>query len=180
MDKKATYEELQQRVRKLEKEAAEHKRTEEAPFASEEQYRMLVETMSDGLAVMDENMILTFVNDRFCQMLGYIRNELIGRPGLEVHDEANQKILKEQMAKRRQGKHDSYEIVFTREDRQQVSAIISPKPILDEEGRFKGSFAMVTDITERKQAEEALRKAHDELVSYPSLFSQFNPKINSR
>ena len=163
MDKKATYEELEQRVRKLEKEAAEHKRSEEALLASEEQYRMLVEAMSDGLAVMDENMILTFVNDRFCQMLGYIQNELIGRSGLEVHDEANQKILKEQMARRRQGKHDSYEIVFTRKDGQQVSVIISPKPIVDEEGRFKGSFAIVTDITEHKQAEEALRKAHDEL-----------------
>jgi PAS domain S-box-containing protein len=163
MDKKATYEELEQRVRKLEKEAAEDKRSEEVLLASEEQYRMLVEAMSDGLAVMDENMILTFVNDRFCQMLGYIQNELIGRPGLEVHDEANQKILKEQMARRRQGKHDSYEIVFTRKDGQQVSAIISPKPILDEEGRFRGSLAIVTDITERKQAEEALRKAHDEL-----------------
>jgi PAS domain S-box-containing protein len=141
MDKKATYEELKQRVKKLEKETAEHKRSEEALLASKEQYRTLVETMGDGLAVMDENLILTFVNDRFCQMLGYIQNELIGRPELELHDEANQKILKEQMARRRQGKHDSYEIVFTRKDGQQVSAIISPKPILD----------------------EALRKAHDEL-----------------
>jgi PAS domain S-box-containing protein len=163
MDKKATYEELEQRVKELEKETAEHKRSEEALLASKEQYRTLVETMGDGLAVMDENLILTFVNDRFCQMLGYIQNELIGRPELELHDEANQKILKEQMARRRQGKHDSYEIVFTRKDGQQVSAIISPKPILDEEGRFRGSLAIVTDITERKQAEEALRKAHDEL-----------------
>jgi PAS domain S-box-containing protein len=163
MDKKATYEELKQRVKKLEKETAEHKRSEEALLASKEQYRTLVETMSDGLAVMDENMILTFVNDRFCQMLGYIQNELIGRSGRELYDEANEKIFKEQMARRRQGKHGSYEILFTKKDGQQVSAIISPKPIVDEEGRFKGSFAVVTDITERRQAEEALRKAHDEL-----------------
>jgi len=147
----------------LKREIAERGRAEKELQESEDHYRTLVETMNDGLVMMDGNMLLTFVNERFCQMLGYTRQELIGRPGTDLHDEANQRTLKEQMARQRQGEHEAYEITFTRKHGQQVFAIISPRPILDEEGHFKGSFAVVTDITKRKRAEEELRKHRDHL-----------------
>lgn len=95
--------ELRQRVAELETAETERKPVEEVLQESEQRYRMLVGTMNDGLAVMDKNMLLTFANDKFCQMLGYTRHELIGRPGTDLHDEANQRILEEQMARRRQG-----------------------------------------------------------------------------
>ena len=152
----------------------ERKRAEKALRESEERYRLLVETMNDGLAVMDENMRLTFVNDRFCEMLGYVRPELIGRPGTDLHDEANQRILREQIAKRRRGEHDTYEIAFTRKDGQEVFTIISPRPIVDTEGHFKGSFAVVTDITEYKEAEEALRESE---AKYRQLFATVSDAI---
>ena len=104
---------------RLEQEIEERKRAEAALCESERRYRMLVETMNDGVVMIDENMLLTFVNDRFCQMLGYSQDELSGRPGLELHDEANQRILREQMVRRRQGEHDPYEIAFTCKEGQQ-------------------------------------------------------------
>jgi PAS domain S-box-containing protein len=58
----------------------EYKQAEAALKDSEQRYRLLVETMNDGLGVQDENGSLTYVNDRICEILGYSRDEVIGRP----------------------------------------------------------------------------------------------------
>jgi PAS domain S-box-containing protein len=50
----------------------ERKKAEEALRESEERYRMLVETMNEGLKVQDEHGLLPYVNKRFCEMLGYL------------------------------------------------------------------------------------------------------------
>ena len=59
---------------------SDRKRAERALRQSEKRYRMLVETMNDGLGVQDEHGVWIYVNDRFCEMLGYPRDEMIGRP----------------------------------------------------------------------------------------------------
>jgi PAS domain S-box-containing protein len=155
--------ELTRASEQLKKEIGERGHTEQELRESEHQYRMLVETMNDGLAMVDNNMVLSFVNDKFCEILGYTRQELIGRPGTDLHNEANQRVFKEQMARQRRGEHEPYEIEFTRKDGQQRYAIVSPRPTFDAEGHFQGSFAAVTDITEHKRAGEALRNYRDKL-----------------
>lgn len=130
------------------------KQVEVALQKNEQRYRMLVETMNEGLATMDSNLRITYVNDRFCTMLGYSKNDLIGRLGTALHDRANQQILKSQFAARREGQKEPYEIVFTRKDGRKVFAHISPTAIFDENDCFKGSFATITDITVWKQVEE--------------------------
>ena len=141
----------------------EGKPVEEALWESEERYRMLVETMNDGLAIQDESGLINYVNDKFCEMMGYSRDEIIGHPTTNLLDETNQKILKEQMAIRHKGEHYSYEIALTGEDGRRIFTIMSPKPILGADGRFKGSFAVITNITERKCAEDALQQAYEDL-----------------
>ncbi len=64
----------------LQKEVAERRLAEEALRRSEEQYRTLVETMNESLTILDDKGRLTYVNDKFCRMLGYSRSELLGRP----------------------------------------------------------------------------------------------------
>jgi PAS domain S-box-containing protein len=143
----------------------ERKKAEEALRKSEESYRNLVETMSEGLAVQDKNGLITFMNKRGCAMLGYELEELIGKPTTLVFDEENQEILREQMAQRREGKRQSYEIAWTRKDGGKIFTIIAPSPLFDERGNYEGSIAVFTDITERKQAEEALQKSEEFLQS---------------
>ncbi len=65
-------------------------------------------------------------------------------------------IMQEQMKQRHEGKHQSYEIAFRRKDGVNVPTIISPSPLFDKKGNFEGSIAVLTDITERKQAEQKL------------------------
>ncbi len=141
----------------------DRKRAEMALRESEEKYRMLVETMNDGLAIADEIGTLTYVNDRFCDMLGRFPQDIIGHPVIEFTDEENQNILKEQMAKRKKGESSPYEIAWRRIDGGKISAIVSPKPIFGRDREFKGSFAVITDITQQKQAEEGLKESEKQL-----------------
>ena len=130
---------------------------------SEKQYRMLVETMNDGLGVQDEQGKWIYVNDRLCEILGYTRDEMIGKPLADFLTETGHIIYQEQMTRRRMGERESYEIPWLRKGGQIVIALVSPRPTFDEHGSFKGSIAVITSITERKKAEEALRESEKHL-----------------
>jgi PAS domain S-box-containing protein len=128
-----------------------------------EQYKTLVETMNEGLGVTDENCLNIFVNENLCAMLGYEKDDIIGRPLAHFLDDANKRIYEEQILKRKAGVSAPYELVLTKKDGQKVQAIVSPKPIFDDNGDYKGSFAVVTDITGRKRAEEEIKRLNEEL-----------------
>ncbi len=139
------------------------KQTEEALRQSEERHRMLVESMNDGLGVRDKEGLITYVNDSLCKMWGYSPEEVLGRPVTDFLDEENRIVLAKQIEKRKEGLSNAYEIVWTGKDGCKVTTIMSPAPIFDTKDHFKESFAVITDITERKRAEEALQIAHDTL-----------------
>jgi PAS domain S-box-containing protein len=139
------------------------KRAEKELRESEERYRLLVETMNDGLGVQDEHGTWVYVNERLCEMLGYPRDEVIGRPVAEFMDETNRGIYQKQMSERSQGKRGFYEISWVTSDGEPAFTIMSAQPVIDEQGQFKGSFAIITGINERKRAEEALRQSEKQL-----------------
>jgi PAS domain S-box-containing protein len=139
------------------------KKTEAALRKSMEQYKTLVETMNEGLGVTDENCLNIFVNENLCAMLGYVKDDIIGCPLSHFLDDANKKIYGEQILKRKAGISTPYELVLTKKDGQKVHAIVSPKPIFDDNGDYKGSFAVLTDITGRKRAEEEIKRLNEEL-----------------
>ncbi len=141
------------------KEITERKRMEEALRDSEKRYRTLVETMNEGLDIIDENGVTIYTNDKLCEILGYSRDELIGHPVTDFLDKNGRKIFEEQWARLRKGERRSYEIERTRRDGQEIFLTVSSSPIFDADGHFNGTFAVVTDITERKRADEALRES---------------------
>lgn len=154
---------LRHRTAELEKAESQLEQIEEELQVKDDLYRKLVETMSDGLVMIDGNMRITFVNDSYCKIIGYSRGELIGRLATDFHSEAEQKILREQFVKRSKGESNHYEIALTRKDGQEVFVHVAPKPIFTGDGQFKGSFAVVTDITAHKRSEEALLDTTQEL-----------------
>ena len=83
---------------------------------SEARFRMLVETMSDGLSEIDQNGIATYANSRLCEMWGYSREEIIGRSVFTFLDDENRQVLKRELAKRKKGVYSPYELVWTRKD----------------------------------------------------------------
>jgi PAS domain S-box-containing protein len=137
------------------------KQTDAALQKSEERYRRLVETMQEGLGVADQNYQFTFVNERFCEMLGYHRDEIIGRYLLDfVHDDYRE-LMKDQMARRQKGLEERFELVWKTKDGKKIHTLTSPKGFFDEEGCFTGSMGILTDMTDRIQAKKALRSSEE-------------------
>jgi PAS domain S-box-containing protein/putative nucleotidyltransferase with HDIG domain len=144
----------------------ERKRMEQELRESEERFRKVVETMKVGLGAIDENGVLTYVNEYLAKMLGYSADEMIGSSTLDFYyDEESRKTQEEIFAKRRAGMRDPtpYEVTWRKKDGQKVYSILSPTPHFDAEGRYTGSFAIHTDITERKRANEKLKASFNTL-----------------
>ncbi len=144
---------------------------------SEEKYRQLVETMNEGL-VVQENQKLTYVNDSFCKMLGYSRDELAGREIIALFDEENQKKFKEQKGLRKKGVDAPYEIEFLAKGGGKICTIISPGSLKLDGETLKGSSATVTDITGRKKAEVEREQLIAKLESKNEELNQFSYAVS--
>lgn len=123
-----------------------------APWHSESLYRLFVETLDEGIAVQDEEARFTFVNDRLCEMLGYEREELLGRPVTDLLDEENQRVFLKHADKRQKGQHEPYELRFEGKGGAQVDARVSPRPVFEQDGVFRGYFEIISDQRWREQA----------------------------
>jgi PAS domain S-box-containing protein len=131
--------------------------TEMALRKSMEQYQMLVETMNDGLGVVNETLLITFVNDKLCEMTGYTRHEILNHSILKFLDNEEQERLKERFKNRKKDMSIPFELKCRKKDKTDFFVILSPRTIFDTQGNFKGAFAVVTDVTQSKQIEEALK-----------------------
>lgn len=140
-------------------------KSEEKLRKSEERYRQLVEMMNEGLGVLDENGVFTYINNRFCEMIGYSMNEITGKPVVDFLDEENRKIFVEQIKKRKGGIRKYYELTWTHKSGKKIPTITSPQPIFDSEGNYKGCFAVITDISRIKVFEKALKESEARLKS---------------
>jgi PAS domain S-box-containing protein len=147
----------------LVKEVKLRERTEKALQKSEKLYRSLIETTKVGVSAINENGIIIYANDRHCEIWGYPLDEIMGHRVSEFLDEENLKILQEQLDKRKEGGREPYEIAWKRKDGKNVPTILSPTPIFDTDGQYKGSYGFITDITERKRMEKRLQRYAAEL-----------------
>jgi PAS domain S-box-containing protein len=130
----------------------------------EQRFRRIVETANEGIWEIDKDARTVFVNQRLADMLGYMVEEMLGRSAFdflfpEDHPEGERRLesAKQGIPKR------SSEFRYRRKDGSVLWTIASRTPKLDADGNFVGSFAMISDITELKKTEEALRELNLEL-----------------
>lgn len=136
----------------------DRKLAETALHESESRYRAVIEQMREGLAQVDNDGVFQFVNDRFCDMLGYTREELIGRNTDELLDSPDDIALShEKTAAHRRGSSDQYELRMRRKNGRVLWVEVGGAPLLDAGGRVVGSVRIHDDVTERRRTEEALR-----------------------
>jgi PAS domain S-box-containing protein/putative nucleotidyltransferase with HDIG domain len=133
----------------------------------QQRYRIIVDTADEGIWVFDEEYLSTFVNNRMVNLLGYEYDEIMGRSLSFFLFEEDLPDFQEKASRRRQGIAERYERRIRRKDSTILWAHVSATPIMDKEGLFRGSFAMFTDITERKEAEKALLESEKK---YRSIF----------
>jgi len=123
---------------------------------SEIRYRTLVESMSEGMAIENEDRTLAYVNNAFCKILGYSREELVGQDFYSFLDDENREILSAQNRKRKEGESSIYEITAIGKDSNRVNVLVSGKPYYDQKNKYSGTFALLIDITEQKKKDRAL------------------------
>jgi PAS domain S-box-containing protein/putative nucleotidyltransferase with HDIG domain len=123
---------------------------------SEEKYRRFIETSNEGICALDGNSRVTYANDKTFAMIGYSSDEMLGRPLSEFMFEEDVAGYEPRRAARRRGLSENYEYRFRRKDGSELWLLISASSIHDQAGSFQGSFAMFSDITERKRAEAKL------------------------
>jgi PAS domain S-box-containing protein len=133
---------------------SERKHAKAALRKSEEIQRQIVATSMEGIWVLGADATTTFVNARMGQMLGHKEEDLIGRPMEDFMFDADIPEHKHRTEARRKGISESYELRFRRKDEQTIWSAVSATPIYDDDRNFNGSFAMFTDITERKRNDE--------------------------
>ena len=144
----------------------ERKQAEEAIRESRERLNTILKTTAQGFWLNDKDDNLMQVNDAMCEILGLSKEEIIGRNFFDFLDEENREIVREQNRMRKKGMHSMYEIALIRADGQQVPCLMNASPLFDADGNVVGSFGMTTNIAERKQMEEELRKNVDELERF--------------
>ncbi|MEW5911476.1 MAG: PAS domain S-box protein [Thermodesulfobacteriota bacterium] len=144
---------------------SERKEAEERLKASEEQFRRIVETAIEGIWSVDGEYRTVFVNARMAQMLGYSVEEMLGRPVQDFMPAEEWEDNRTKMDQRRRGESGQYERRFRRKDGSLVWCLASVQPISDQKQGFLGAFGMFTDITERKRAEEELKKSEEQFRS---------------
>jgi PAS domain S-box-containing protein len=140
---------------------AEHQRVEQFLRDSEERYRRIVETAREGIWIMDAGGKTTFVNQRMADMLGCTIGEMLYTPLCAFMDEQDYALAADLLERRRRGIAEQRELRFRHRGGTALWAILELTPILDEHGQYAGALAMVTDITERKQAEKTLRASEE-------------------
>jgi PAS domain S-box-containing protein len=138
-------------------------------FEADRTLRTLLESLAEGLIIVDQDGTLLLVNRRAEEMFGYDRDEMVGRPlsgllpeGLaETHD---QYVADYFQNPRIRSMAQGLELVARRKDDSQFPVDIGLS-FLDTEAGLLG-LALVTDITRRKQAELALKQRNEELDAF--------------
>jgi PAS domain S-box-containing protein len=145
-------------------EITERKAAEEALRSSEEKFSSIFQYSPDSVAVIGlEDRTFLDINQAFTQLFGFTREEVIGKTWIELGLMDN--LVRQQKMTavfQEKGMLSDYEVEYTRRDGLKVTVLlsilsitISGKPCL---------LALAHDITQRKIAQEALRKAQTELA----------------
>jgi diguanylate cyclase (GGDEF)-like protein/PAS domain S-box-containing protein len=138
----------------------DRKTAENALRESELRYRTLIERMHEGLVQTDIDHVMLFVNERFCDMTGFAREELIGHRVIDLlADPADVSLVRSKVELRKRGIADQYEVRLRRKNGSVMWVEVAAAPLFDAGGSVVGTIGAYNDITERRTANEALRES---------------------
>ena len=157
---------------KVAEDITEWKNTEKALEQSEEQYRLIVENAKDGILISQNDKFI-YKNAQFVSMLGYNTEEFEDITFKEIYTEEGLKDLYERNKKREAGEplSNHYETSFKKKDGTIIYVEVTYE-LIDYHNET-ATFAIVRDITEKKEYEKKLKDALDRAEESDHLKSAF-------
>jgi PAS domain S-box-containing protein len=130
---------------------------------SEQRFKQLVDAAQEGIWVADDRGVITYVNQRMADLLGYQNGALLGHPVYDFIDSGSRAGAQHALA-HPAASRDSQDLRFRRRDGSELWGLVSASPILARDGAMVGTVGMFTDITERKRTEDRLRRSAERLA----------------
>ena len=143
----------------------ESKRAEKLLRESEEKFRVLYNHSPDMyVSVSPDDTSILLCNETLLDETGYLREEVIGSPIFKMyHDDCMDDVKRAFQQFVETGKIQDSELILKRKDGSKIDVSLNVDAVKDDAGKILFSISSWRDITERKEAEEALKKAHDTL-----------------
>jgi PAS domain S-box-containing protein/putative nucleotidyltransferase with HDIG domain len=125
---------------------------------NEVKFWQLIECIMEGFWQIDKNGIITYINPRLTEILGYTAEEMLGKDFLSFIDNTYGKKAQIYLTRRKKGIIEKHDFEFLKKDDSKVFTKLEALPIYDEIGSYNGSVAFISDITEQKIIEDELKE----------------------
>jgi len=141
----------------------------------------VIEGMSDGVIVLDGQDRIVDLNPAAQQVIGRAATEIIGQPAAQVLSDwpDSSTELAKVLVERYRDVTEAHPEIVLGEGETQCNYDLRISPLHDRRGRLTGRLVVLRDITERKRAEEALRRAHDELMERTAQLQAANKELEA-
>lgn len=146
---------------------------EELEKQSEERYRTLVENINDVIFALDPAGCFTYISPAIDRLSSYPASEIIGQPFSQFVYPDDLPGLQRSLEQTLTGEAEPYEFRIHRKDGMLHHVRTHSRPLW-KDGQFNGLTGVMTDITQRKQAELALRESQQYLAA---VFNSVNDAI---
>ncbi len=143
---------------------SERKRSERKIKQSEQKYRTLIDTMREGIIVLNSKDEIVYVNERILELLGHVQGELIGKTfekllfSKEIDEESHLTIQK-----RTKTKPEQYELQLRRKSGESLWSWISSNPIKADHMESLGTILAVADVNSLKIAQNEIVSVNKEM-----------------
>ncbi len=129
----------------------------------EEKYRSIIANMNLGMTEIDNNDVIRYVNQSFCDMCGYSKEELIGQKAARLFlNDDTLPMMNEKIKLRKEGYCDVYELAVKHKNSKPKWWLISGAPHFNNSREVVGTIGIHLDITEQKKLESDLILARKE------------------
>jgi PAS domain S-box-containing protein len=158
-------------VQSIWRDITERKRMEDALRRREQEISTMADNAPALVSYVDADGHYRFVNKRYEEWFGVPRTEIVGKHYREVLGEATYEQIKDRVEAALSGRRVTYEDALPYVLGGIRWVLADYVPDADDRGKVNGFFALVTDITERKRAEEALQERTAELTRSNALIA---------
>ncbi|AFY73341.1 PAS domain S-box [Synechococcus sp. PCC 7502] len=137
-------------------------------FNSHDWYQYIAETVAEGIWIVNQDVEITFVNQKLAKLLGYSSDEMLGKSLFGFMDMEAMAIADQEFQRRLEASpaeiRSEYDFKFVCKDGRGLWAIVITKPLfeqIDQTSSYIGSLGMITNVTRRRQGEEIIREREE-------------------